>query len=334
MIYRTAAMSRRFALGMLAATALTLSSFDARAQTDTYPSKPIRLIVAFATGSGNDLVARELARQMSETLGQPVVVENRLGAGGVTGTDTVARAAPDGYTVGLGTSSQFVMNVGLNETLPFDIDKDVKLVGLIARTQMVLAAGPSGPKSIAELVAKAKADPRAIKYGSGGAGSINHILAESLASKLNIQMLHVPFKGSGAAVIDLAGDRIDINMDALNNTRSFVEAGKVRLIAISGDKRNPQRPDLPTFKEAGLPDYQGYTWNNLFVPAKTPDAIVAKLNDALGKALASEPVKKFIAGNGGEIIGPATPAEANKFSLAERERWVPFIRSLKIDVQQ
>jgi tripartite-type tricarboxylate transporter receptor subunit TctC len=316
-------MRRAFLVVMLGLAAVPL----ARAE-GSYPNKTIRIIVAFSPGSGNDVMARELARLFQEALGQPVIVENRTGAGGVLGTEAVAKAAPDGYTIGLGTSSQLVMNVGLNETLPFDVEKDLAMVGLIGRTPLAMVASVKSPASVKELIAASKAKPGSINYGSGGNGSISHIVAADFAYKAGIVMTHIPYKGNGSALIDLAGGTIDILFDGVPNALSL--AGKVRLLAISGDKRHPDAPDVPTFAEAGMPGYEAYTWNCLFVPAGTPPAVIAKLNATLNKALEMPTVRRILIQGGGEVIGPSTPAEAAAFGASERAKWVGFIRNLRV----
>jgi tripartite-type tricarboxylate transporter receptor subunit TctC len=295
---------------------------------DNFPSRPLRIIVAFSPGSGNDVIARELARLMPATLGQSVVVENKTGGGGIIATDAVAKAAPDGYTIGLGTSSQLVMNIGLNKTLPFDVDKDLAMIGLISRTDMTLLASKDGPNSVQDIIARSKAKPGSITYGSGGPGSISHIVGETMARTAGIEMMHVPYKGNASAITDLAGGRIDLVFDAV--TSAVALKGLVKMIAISGDKRNAAAPDVPTFAEAGLPGYEAYTWNCLFVPAGTPQAVVDKLNAALNKALESSSTHEITARNGGQIIGPSTPAEAAAYGVKERARWIPIIRDMNI----
>jgi tripartite-type tricarboxylate transporter receptor subunit TctC len=321
----------RFSLNALVVAGLLCLPTAQRATAqDSYPNKAIRIIVSFSPGSGNDGVARELARLMYNDLGQPIVVENRVGAGGVIGTDAVAKAAPDGYTVGLGTSSQLVMNVALNEKLPFDIDKDITMVGLISRTQMAMLASAQGPKNIQDLIQMAKAKPASLNYGSGGSGSISHIVAEAFARKAGIEMTHIPYKGNGAALVDLIGGRIEILFDGISNGGPLADDGKARILAISGDNRQPQRPEVPTFKEAGLPGYEAYTWNSLFVPAGTPAPVIAKLNAALNKALATPELRDFMTQTGGEILGPSTPDQARDFAMKERATWVPFVKDMHI----
>ena len=271
---------RRF-LGQALGAAATLGApLAGRAQ-----GRPIRLVVAFGTGSANDLIARELAVHMSTMLEQSVFVENRLGGGGVIGTDAVAKAAPDGYTIGLGTSSQLVANVGLYKTLPFDVEKDLAFVGLVSRTPLALVASPKAPATLKDLIAYGKAHPKELTYGSGGAGSISHILGEAFGRAAGIELQHVPYKGNGAALVDLAGSHIDLLIDALISAVPMVEQGRARLLGVPGSSRLARSPTTPTFAEGGLPSYESYTWNCLFAPGRTPREVVDRLNAALNKAL-------------------------------------------------
>jgi tripartite-type tricarboxylate transporter receptor subunit TctC len=321
-------MARRLIACMALVAALLLGSLASASAQDNYPSRPIRIIVAFSPGSGNDVIARELARLMPETLGQSVFVENRLGGGGIVATDAVAKAAPDGYTIGLGTSSQLVMNIALNKTLPFDVEKDFAMIGLISRTNLTLLAGKDGPGTVEDIIKRSKAKPGSITYGSGGPGSISHIVGETMARKAGIEMMHVPYKGNASAMTDLAGGRIDLVFDAI--TSAVALKGLVKMVAISGDKRSPEAPEVPTFAEAGLPGYEAYTWNCLFAPAATPQPIIDRLNAALNKALAVASVHDITRRNGGEIIGPSTPAQAAAFGAKERAQWVPIVRDMNI----
>lgn len=322
--------NRRALLGALAGTSmLPLLALPARAQA--YPSKPIRLVVAFGSGSANDIIARDLARQMAETLGQSVVVDNRTGGGGSVGTDAVAKAAPDGYTIGLGTSSQLVMNVGLYKTLPFDVERDLRSIGLVARTPLVLVASASMPKSLKELIAHARANPGKVTYGSGGAGSISHIVGESFAKAADISLLHVPYKGNGPALVDLSGGHVNLLFDGFVSSAPVAAQGRATLLAVSGQKRSPAHPDVPTFAEQGLSNYEATTWNNLFAPARTPPEAITRLNDALNKALATQTIKDRLALGASEVLGPTTPEQADAFGQAQRARWVPFVRALGID---
>jgi tripartite-type tricarboxylate transporter receptor subunit TctC len=296
-----------------------------------WPSRPIKIIVGFAAGSGNDIIARELARYMPDALGQPVVVENRPGGGGSLGTDVVAKATPDGYTIGLGTSSQLVMNVGLFRNLPFDVERDLRSVGLVSRTGMVLVASPRMPGSLRELIALAKAQPGKITYGSGGPGSISHIVGEAFAKAAGISLLHVPYKGNAPALADLSGGHVDLLFDGFLSANPLQQQGKAQILAVSAPQRSAMGPQVPTFAEAGLSDYQAYTWNNLFAPAGTPQPVIERLNQALAHALAQPGMKQRLAQGASDALGPSTPAEADSFGHNERARWVPLVRSLQIE---
>ena len=325
-------LPRRSVLVAMAGTGLAAAVPGLHAQA-AYPNKPIRLVVAFGTGSGNDLIARDLARYMGEFLGQSIVVENRTGGGGSVGTDAVAKAAPDGYTIGLGTSSQLVMNVGLYKTLPFDVERDLRSIGLVARTPLVLVASSATPPSLKELIAWAKANPGKITYGSGGTGSISHIVGEAFAKAADISLLHVPYKGNGPALIDLTGGHVNLLFDGFVSSGPMAQQGRARLLAVSGQKRSAVNPAVPTFAEQGLANYEATTWNNLFAPARTPQDAIDKLNAALNKALAVPAVQERLAQGASEALGPSTAEQADAYGRAQRTQWVPFVRALKIDVE-
>ena len=327
----TALHTRRTILGLAAGAALLpVASIVAHAQS--YPSKPIRLVVAFGTGSGNDIIGRELARSMGEILGQSIVVENRTGGGGSIGTDAVARAAPDGYTIGLGTSSQLVMNVGLYKTLPFDVERDLRSIGLVAHTPLVLVAGNDMPKTLQGLIAHARANPGKVTYGSGGTGSISHIVGEAFAKAADISLLHIPYKGNGPALIDLSGGHVNLLFDGFISAGPIAQQGRAQLLAVSGQKRSAAYPNVPTFAEQGLVNYEATTWNNLIAPAKTPSEVLEKLNAALNKALTLPALKDRLAQGASQSLGPSTPEQADAYGQAQRARWVPFIRALQLDV--
>jgi len=318
--------SRRASLAALAASVAAPAVW---AQQD----RPIRIIVGFAPGSANDLIARDLARHMADSLKQPVIVENKPGAGGSLGTEAVAKAAPDGLTIGLGTSSQMVMNVALYQNLPFDVERDLRQIGLVGRTPMVLAGKAAGAKSLKALIAQARANPGQLSYGSGGIGSISHIVGEAFARAADIRLNHVPYKGNGPAMADLAGGHVDMVFDGIITAQPMARQGRVRLLAFGGKQRDAAIPDVPTFAEQGLKDYDAYTWNCLFAPAKVADADIARLNQALNAALALPAMKERLARGGADNLGPSTPAQADAFGRKERERWVPFVRSLKLDIR-
>lgn len=326
----TAPLTRRTVTGALAGVACGLG-LPSTATAQAYPGKPIRLLVSFGTGSGNDLIARELSRHMSETLGQAVVVENRPGGGGAVATDMIAKAAPDGYTIGLGTSSQLVMNIGLYKTLPFDVERDLRSVGLVSRTPLVLVASNTMPKTLKGLIAHARTNPGKVTYGSGGPGSISHIAAEAFAKAADISLLHVPYKGNGPALIDLSGGHVNLLFDGFISAGPVAQQGRAHLLAVSGRKRSAVGPNVPTFAEQGLPTYEAYTWNNLFAPAKTPPEVIDRLNAALNKALSLQAVKNRLAQGASEALGPTTPDQPMFLAGRNGPSGLPFIRALRID---
>jgi len=321
---------RKILLAVLGTAAFATSSI-ALAQESAYPSRPIRLIVAFGPGSVNDAMARELAKTLYSELGQTVIVENKPGAGGVVGTDYVAKAAPDGYTLGFGTSSQLVMNVGLQKTLPFDVERDLTPIGLVSRTPLALAVPSSGANSLADLVKQAKGRSQSMTYSSSGVGSINHIAGAAFARAAGVDLMHVPYKGAATAAADLAAGRVDMMLVTLPSMSGLVDQGKIKVLANGINRRGASTPNVPTFAEAGLPAFEGYTWNNIFAPAGTPQPVIAKLNAALNKVLANPQVVEFAQRQTAEILAPSTPAEALAFEKKERATWVPFIRSLGIE---
>lgn len=318
-------------LSAVIGTAMVAASPALLAQETAYPARPIKLVVAFGPGSVNDAMARELAKTLYNELGQPVIVENKPGAGGVVGTDYVAKSAPDGYTLGFGTSSQLVMNVGLQKSLPFDVERDLTPIGLVSRTPLALAVPASGANSLAELVKQAKSKSQPMTYSSSGVGSINHIAGAAFARAAGVELMHVPYKGAATAAADLAAGRVDMMLVTLPSMAGLVDQGKIKVLANGIKQRGASTPNVPTFAEAGLPSFEGYTWNNLFAPAGTSAAVIAKLNAALNKALRDPQVVQFAQRQTAEILAPSTPAEALAFEKKERATWVPFIRSLGIE---
>ena len=303
----------------------------ARAQ-DPWPARPLRIVVAFAPGSGNDVIARLLAPILAQSLGQPVTVENRAGAGGMLGTDVVAKAAPDGYTLGLGTSSQLVMNPALHRSMPFDIDRDLVTIGLISSTPLVLVSRKGAWSNLAALLAAAKASPGKITYGSAGNGSISHIVGESFKKEAGVDLLHVPYKGNGPAMADLLAGTIDLVFDGFSTAGQHHRSGAMRILATNG-RRYPEYPDVPTFAEAGLPGYEAYTWNCLFAPRATPRAIIERLNRELNNALASADIKKRIDSFGAQNLVGSTLESADAFGAGQRARWVPAVRAMNIKIE-
>jgi len=271
--------------------ALAALSASIEAHAAEYPTKPIRLIVPFAPGGSNDIMARIAAQKFSESLSQQVIVDNRPGASGIVGTELAAKAPPDGYTL-LMMSLTLTVNPSLYRKLPYDTVKDLIPVSLIASAPLMLVVNPALPvKSVKELIVHAKANPGKLNFGSGGRGTTPHLAGEMLKAMAGLQMTHVPYKGGGPALADLVGGQIQLMLENIPSTLPFVNAGKLRALAVSGKQRSTLVPDLPTLDEAGLKGYEIVGWNGLFFPAGTRPAIVKTIHAQTVKMLAQPEVK-------------------------------------------
>jgi tripartite-type tricarboxylate transporter receptor subunit TctC len=290
-----------------------------------YPTKPIRLIVPFAPGGSNDIMARIAAQKFSESLGQQVIVDNRPGASGIVGTELAAKAPPDGYTL-LMMSLTLTVNPSLYRKLPYDTTKDLVPVSLIASAPLMLVVNPSLPvKSVKDLIAHAKANPGKLNFGSGGRGTTPHLAGEMLKAMAGLQMTHVPYKGGGPALADLVGGQIQLMLENIPSTLPFAKAGKLRALAVSGKKRSPLVPELPTLDESGLEGYEIVGWNGLFFPAGTASAQVKVIHAQTVKMLAQPDVKERLAALGAEGVGNS-PAEFAAFIRAEIAKWARIVQ--------
>ena len=317
---------RAILLSVLSAAVLaSLAPGAAQAQSG-FPNRPINMVVAFPPGSSTDAVARELAHAMTPLLGQPVVVSNKGGVGGVIGTDQVAKAEPDGYTIGYGTSSQLVMNPGVHKSLPFDVEKDLMQIGLVLKVPLVIVASNRVPETLKEFVQQAKADPKKYRYGSAGNGSVSHVMTELFLKEADISVQHIAYRGAAPALADLAGGQVDLVVDTLIATKPFVDQARAHWVGIGGDKRSASQPKVPTFAEQGFKNFDAYSWNSVFAPSGTPAPVIERLNAALNTALKSPGFQARVMQVGGEALG-GTPAQAEQFAARERSKWVPFIRS-------
>ena len=316
-------MRHRFLMGALAA-ACALATHLAEAQT--YPSKTIRFIVPFAPGGGNDILGRVIAQKLNEAFNVPVVVDNRGGAGGTIGTDITAKAPPDGYTMLINNVS-LAVNVTLYPKLPYDTLKDLEPVTLVGRQPNILVVHPALPaKSVKELLALARARPQQLTYGSGGIGSSSHLAAELLKVTAKIDMVHVPYKGMGPALIDLIAGQTQLIMATMASALPFVRSGRVRALAVTPAKRSAVVPDVPTLAEAGVPGFEYSTWYGLVVPAGTPQPVVTRLHEALVRILAAPDVKEKFASQG---VEPAanSPQEFKDYLKAEVTKWGRVIKA-------
>jgi len=305
-----------------------LACTDAVAQ-DNYPSKAIRLVVSFAAGGPTDTVARIMGARMGELLGQPVVVENRTGAGGNIGADVVAKAAPDGYTLLMATVSTHAINPGLYKKMPYDPVLDFAPVGQVGVTPCVLAVNPTLPaRDVHGLVALLKANPGKYSYGSSGMGSILHLCGEEFKTMAGgLDALHVPYRGSAPMMADLVGGQISFVFDALPTVLPQVQAGTIRAIGGGMATRARAMPDLPTLQEQGVKGFECYTWNAILAPAKTPAPIIAQLSNAINKALAEPTVLKRLQDTGVDPTPGSTPEKLAAFIKSELAKWAPIIKS-------
>ena len=304
--------------------AILLAATGAAAQD--YPSRPITLIVPYAAGGGNDVMARIVAERMSRSLGQQVVIENKGGAGGSIATRQVAKAAPDGYTLGLGGTGTHAINPTLYPNVGYDPRKDFAPVGLIASSALVVLVNTSVPaKTIPELIALAKRDPGKLNYASAGVGSGIHLGAELFAAMAGVQLTHIPYKGSSPALTDLIGGHVAIYFSSLPPAIALIREGKVRALAVTGPARSALLPDLPTVAEAALPGYESVLHYGIVAPAGTPRPIVEKLNAAMQAALAEPAVRERIIADGAEPL-PGTPEDYAADIDREETKWSKVVK--------
>ncbi|MBL0421553.1 tripartite tricarboxylate transporter substrate binding protein [Ramlibacter sp. AW1] len=300
------------------------------AHAQTYPSRPIRLIVPSAAGGGYDTVGRLVAEKLSAELGQSVMVENRTGAGSVVGTQLVANAAPDGYTLVMGGMANMAFNPGLYSKLPYDPATDFRPVALVGVFSYTLVARKDlAQSSLNEVVAFARANPGKLAVATAGPGSGQHIAAAMLMKQAGIDLVVVPYKGAQPAYSDLFGGRIDLFFDATSTVRPLVDSDRVKALAISSSKREPMLPTVPTAQEAGVPALVLETWIGVFAPAKTPDAAIERLRMAMEKVVRNPDVSQRLEASGTRPM-VMSGAETDRFIKAELEKWPPEIRRLGI----
>jgi len=282
----------------------TIFGVASSAFSQAYPSRPIRVVVPFASAGPPDILARVLGEKMSVALGQPVVIENRPGAGGNIGYAAAAKAAPDGYTVLLGSINTHAINPSLYASLPFDPVKDFQPVTLLARVHNVLVVNRSSPiKGVRELIAEAKARPGRLTYGSAGNGTTLHLAGELMKLSAGIDMVHVPYKSAPESITDLLASRIDLSFAGVPPAMAFIRDGRLTALAVTAPARIPQLPDVPTVAEAGLTGYEVVAWNGFLVPAGTPQSVVERLHAAAVKALSEPDVRERLVSLGFEPVG-------------------------------
>ena len=299
------------------------------AAAQTYPTKPVRLIVAFAPATTSDIIGRMLAEKLSQQMGQPFVVENRTGAGGTIAADQVAKSAPDGYTLLMSTAA-LPVSAHVYPDLKYDTAKDFASVTVMTHSPLLLAANLNfPPKNVPELIQYARANPGKVSFGSAGVGTSHHLTGEKLKLDTGIDMVHVPYKGSGPAHVDLMGGQIQLMFDNIVALIPHVKSGKVRALAVSSAKRHPLLPDVPTIQEAGIKDFETVAWFGVVAPAGTPRPVLARLNAEVLKAMQLPDVEKRLLDSGSTIIGN-TPEEADKFLRDEVAKWGTVVKAAHV----
>ena len=296
-----------------------------------WPTKPVKLVIPYAAGGPTDILGRVISQPLGEALGQAIVIENRPGVGAIVGAQAVAKAPADGYTLLLGDINLSV-NPALYKTLPYDAKMELVPVSMLAAAPLVLVVNAGSPyNTLADLVAAARKSPGKVTFGSAGAGNTTHLVPELLKASQNIEATHVPYKGAGPAVIDLASGQIDFVISGLSGVQALVTAGKLRALAITGDKRASVMPLVPTFAEAGvpLPDAKLGSWWGILVPTGTPRPIIVQLNQAIAKALASPETKARLAAQNIEPM-PSTPQVLGDWIKSETDRWTRVLQRAEI----
>jgi tripartite-type tricarboxylate transporter receptor subunit TctC len=316
-----------------AAALATLALLPLSCFAQAYPSKPIHLIVPFPPGGVADLIARPVAEKLTQSLGQTVIVENRGGATGTIGASYVAHAAPDGYTLLLGTTNEIAMSPTLYKKLPYDPTQAFAAITPVADFPNVLVTGPTtSVTSLHALIDLARSSPRALEFASSGEGSTNHLTAELFKTQAQVKILHIPYKGGGPALVDVTGGHVDAMFATLPSAITLIKAGRLKALAVTSEQRSGALPDVPTARESGLPDLVVTTWNGVLAPAGTPPEIVKTLHDALVKAVADPDLKQKFAAVGAEAH-TTTPEAFTATIRSDFDRWSGVIQraGIKID---
>lgn len=315
---------------LLAGSAIAMVMSSAIA--DTYPSRPIKLIVPFPPGGGNDVIARVVGHKLGERLGQSVVIENRAGSNGIIGLQALMNSAPDGYTIGVGAAGPMAVNPSLYEKLPYDPVKDFVPISNLAIFPLLLVANPSFPaKNVPELIARARAHPGEVMYASGGSGNSGHLAGELFNSMAGVQIGHIPYKGQGPAVADVLGGHVPLLYSSIPSVIEQVRQGRLRALAVCSLERLPSLPDVPTVAEGGVPGYEAYSWVGLVAPAGTPKEILARLHREVAEILKDKEVVTQLVVQGALPVGN-TPEAFGAYINAEIKKWGAVVKSANIKV--
>jgi len=321
--------------GVLAMAGTIAAAADAAAAeaAASFPDKAIKLIVPYPPGGGADIFARTLGEAITERIKHAVVIENKPGANGIIGTEAAARSPADGYTILLGNIGPNAINQALYKDLPYDCVKDFTAVTLIGYTTHVLAVNPKLPAhSVKELIALAKESPGKLTYASSGQGGSPHLAGEMFALTTGTKLVHVPYKGASPGNSDLVAGHVNLTFNTLPPLMSFIKSGQVRALAVTGSKRSPLLPDVPTIAESGVPGYDVTTWYGIFAPAKLPDAVTKKLNDLFKQVLSNPQVKAKLEGQGYEVA-TSTPAAFADFVKNDVQKWQRVVKEADVKIQ-
>jgi tripartite-type tricarboxylate transporter receptor subunit TctC len=321
---------RQYTRGVVAALLAALISTLAQAQS--YPARPLRLIVPFPPGGGNDILARAVGQRLAESIGQQVIVDNRGGAGGMLGGQIAATSDPDGYTLFLGSLGSLAHNPALRPNNPYDPPRDFAAVSLLATSAFILVAHPTAPASVKELIAVARAKPGALNYGSAGTGSSLHLTGELFKHTVGLNIVHVAYKGTAPALTELMAGQVQIMFSTMPPPLPHVKSGKLRALAVTSAKRAKVVPDTPTLMESGVAGFEVENWQGIVVPAKTPAAIVERLRRELVKVLAQPAMINVLATQGLDAAN-TTPAEFDKLIRSEIDKWRKLVQVANIRVE-
>lgn len=320
-------------LSRRALAALALTAFASPAIAQEYPARPIKIVVPYAPGGGADTVARIVAKKVSENIGQSIVIENKGGAGSIVGTEQVAKAEPDGYTLLLGQSGPISINPAVYKSLPYDPVKDFAPVSMTTAYPYILVVNANMPaRTLQEFVALAKGKPGSLNYGSTGVGAANHLVAELFNDKAGLKMTHVPYRGTALAVGDLVSGQLDVVFGDPISVLPQIKSGKLRALAVTSADRSPVAPEIPTVAESGYPGFEALAWHGILAPAKTPPAIVSKLNAEIAKALADPATRELLAKQAMQPVGDS-PAQFAAFIGKDIATWKAVADAAKVTVE-